>query len=67
MEICGAICPEKRLNDVNGCIKKDAHNDIHIFINPDGKKYSWESDYNCPNDCDCWEKGDECIVYKEIK
>lgn len=51
------------LGDSNGCLKKEAHNDSHIFLSDNGKYIEWEDDL-CTN-CDC--EYDYCTIYQEIE
>lgn len=72
MNKCCIICPEgeygsSEYKDENGCIKQEGHHDYHAFESSEGKIIAWEDDYDCPNECDCWDKGGNCIVLWELK
>jgi hypothetical protein len=66
--LCNILCPIVELIDKNGCIKKEAHNDSHIFVSPDGSHIEWEDDYSCK--CGCWDDESDlknvCKIYKKL-
>ena len=67
---CGIVFPKDDFVDDNGCLKKDCHNDAHIFRTKSGKLIQWEYDESC--NCGCWDRREEsngmeqpCIVYED--
>lgn len=67
MNKCNLLYPNNEFHDEDGCIKPNAHNDAHVFRNEYGVLIEWEDDYGCLEDCNCWEEGGNCLIYREIK
>ena len=68
-EACNILFPADDFEDVSGCLKKYAHNDVHICITKKGEYMEWEDDYSCKCGCwDEWEAGDSrvCMVYRVV-
>lgn len=60
---CGILFSDGGPHDNHGCLRESGHSGPHEFIDQSGRRWCWETDFNCQcehcQQCD----GDYCSVY----
>ena len=68
-DTCSILFPARcgvQAEDVNGCVLPSGHTCPHEFIATNGRRYSWENDYDCDcEDCQSDEPDNWCLIYWE--
>ena len=69
MDCCAIIhaYDDRIAQDTTGCCLPVGHPGPHEFVTAQGRRYQWETDFDC--DCDHCKQadGDYCTTYWEVK